>query len=173
MTEIRQAILKDAATIASLGKITFIESHSDFVQNDAAVETFCNEEFAINKIKDDLASDNQLFWIVFYDDRPVGFAKVITNKSNDFLNTDNVCKLDKIYILNDYIGHKLGSKLHAKIIKKMQGLRFEFIWLVTYIYNYKAIKFYENNQYKKSGFTDFMVDGKGYQNHVMIKKLTI
>lgn len=172
MIEIRRATINDADTIALLGRTTFIESHSHFVQNDAAVKTFCDKEFDIAKIKEDLSSNNQLFWLVFYKKKPVGFAKVISNASNKFLNSDSVCKLDKIYILNEYIGHKLGLQLHAEIIKTMQELKFEFIWLVTYIYNYKAIKFYENNQYKKSGFTDFMVDGKGYKNHVMIKNLT-
>lgn len=171
MIEIKQATFNDDAVIALLGRITFVESHSDFVKNEKAVQAFCNSEFDVAKIKGDLQDNNLHFWLVFYKDLPVGFAKVNLNKTHSFIKSDKACKLDKIYILNDFIGLKLGAKLHEEIIKKMQELKFEFIWLVTYIYNYKAIKFYENHDYKKAGFEDFMVDGKGYKNHVMIKSL--
>lgn len=172
MIKIKQATFDDAVIIALLGRITFVESHSDFVKNEKAVKAFCNSEFNVAKIKDDLQNKNLLFWLVFYEDLPVGFAKVNLNKTHSILKSHKVCKLDKIYILNDFLGLKLGAKLHAEIINKIQELQFHFIWLVTYIYNYKAIKFYENHDYKKSGFEDFMVDGKGYKNHIMIKNLS-
>lgn len=171
MIEIRKANIQDAEILALLGRITFIESHSDFVQNDDAVQTFCNTEFDVLKIREDVLDKNQLFWLIYSKGLPVGFARVILNKPNAILKSENVCKLDKIYILNDFINLKLGSKLHTTIIKEIQDLNFEYIWLVTYIYNYKAIKFYERNTYNKSGFIDFMVDGKGYKNHIMIKNL--
>lgn len=171
MIEIRQATANDATLIALLARVTFIESHSGFVKNDKAVQNFCSIEFDTNKIEQDLQDKNQIFWLLFYNDFPVGFAKIILNKSSHLLASDKVCKLDKIYILNDFIKHKLGEKLHSEIIKKATELNFEYIWLVTYIYNYRAIKFYENNNYKKSGFIDFIVDEKGYKNHIMIKNL--
>lgn len=171
MIAIRQATVSDASTIALLGRVTFKESHSEFVKNEDAVQKFCNTEFEVAKIKSDLNDIHQLFWLVFYKELPVGFAKVILNKTHKKISSNKTCKLDKIYVLNDFIGYKLGYQLHLEIIKKVQELNYEYIWLVTYIYNDKAIKFYENQQYTTSGFIDFMVDGKGYKNHVMIKRL--
>ena len=34
MIEIRQATIDDATLIALLGRVTFIESHKDFIKND-------------------------------------------------------------------------------------------------------------------------------------------
>lgn len=169
----REANLNDIDTIITLGKTTFIESHSKYIQNEDAVNSFCDSAFSTEKITNDLSDKNNLFWIIFYDNKPVGFAKVELNTSNDFINEKRVCKLDKIYILNDYLGKKLGKQLHTEIINKITKLQYGCIWLVTYIYNYTAITFYEANNYNKIGFYDFIVAGKGYKNHVLVKKLTL
>ena len=171
MIEIRKANINDAEQLAFLGKTTFIQSHSQYINNDKEVSDFCNSAFKLSKIKEELQDKNILFWLMFNNEQPVGFAKVKLNTSNKYIQSEKVCQLDKIYILNDFLGMKLGSKLHTAIIKKMQELKFDAIWLVTYILNYKAIKFYESHQYKKAGFIDFVVAKKGYKNHILVKKL--
>lgn len=172
MIEIREANSGDATFVALLGRITFNESHSKYIKNKKDVHDFCNASFNVHQIKKELEDKNLLFWIVFYDELPVGFAKVILNIPNEFINNKSVCKLDKIYILDDFSGKKIGSKLHEIIVKKMAVLKFEVIWLVTYILNYKAIQFYESHQYQKVGFIDFKVAEIGYKNHILAKNLS-
>lgn len=171
MIKVREANSLDANTIALLGRVTFNESHSQYIKNKKDVLDFCNSSFNVHKIKKELEDKDLIFWIIFYDELPVGFAKVILNNANEFIKNKKACKLDKIYILNDFLGMKLGNKLHETIIKKMKTLEFDVIWLVTYILNYKAIQFYESHQYKKVGFVDFTVAEIGYKNHVFVKKL--
>ena len=171
MIEIREADIRDAEILAQLGRITFIESHSQFINNDKEVNDFCNSSFKIVKIREEIQNQNIRFWLLFYDKIPVGFAKVILNSPNDYIKNENTCKLDKIYILNDFLGKGLGKKLHTSIIEKVRKLNMDSIWLVTYILNYKAIRFYESNQYEKLGFIDFIVAEKGYKNHILVKKI--
>lgn len=171
MITIEEANITDAKIIALLGRVTFIESHSQYINNKNEVLSFCNASFNIARISKDLEDKNNIFWIIYYDELPVGYAKVILNKTVDLIKEKKVCQLDKIYILNDFLGKKLGSKLHHKIIEKVTELKFDIIWLVTYILNYKAIQFYELNNYKKAGFIDFVVENKGYKNHVLVKNL--
>ena len=171
MTEIRSASASDAQMIALLGRITFIESHSGFIKNDNDVKSFCDVTFDVSKIKKEIQDKNLLFWIIFYDELPIGFAKVILNKPNEFIDSKNICQLDKIYILNDFSGMKLGNLLHSAVIEHAKQLEFDSIWLVTYIHNYDAIKFYENREYKRAGAINFIVAEKEYENHVLVKKL--
>ena len=171
MIKIREANSFDAILIALLGRVTFKESHSQYIKDKKSVLDFCNSSFNVDKIKRELDDENLLFWIVFYDELPVGFGKVILNNSNEFIKDKKACKLDKIYILNDFLGMKLGNKLHQTILKKMKALEFDIIWLVTYILNYKAIQFYQSNQYEKVGFFDYKIAEIDYKNHVFIKKL--
>ena len=79
--------------------------------------------------------------------------------------------MDKIYILNDFSGMKLGNLLHSAVIEHAKQLEFDSIWLVTYIHNYDAIKFYENREYKRAGAINFIVAEKEYENHVLVKNL--
>jgi ribosomal protein S18 acetylase RimI-like enzyme len=171
MTEINLATKDDAQIIALLGRITFTESHSQFIQNNEDVKTFCNTTFEVAKIKKELQDKNLLFWIILNDNLPVGFAKVILHKPNPFINSTNICQLDKIYILNDFLGMKLGHKLHSALINHVKQLKFDAVWLITYIHNYDAIKFYESRQYKKAGFINFLVTEKDYKNHILVKTL--
>ena len=171
MITIEEANITDAKIIALLGRVTFNESHSQYINNKNEVLSFCDASFNISRISKDLEDKNNIFWIIYYDKLPVGYAKVILNKTVDLIKEKKVCQLDKIYILNDFLGKKLGSKLHHKIIEKVTELKFDIIWLVTYILNYKAIQFYELNNYKKAGFIDFVVENKGYKNHVLVKYL--
>lgn len=171
MIEILKANRTHVHTIINLGKTTFIESHSIYIKNNKDVEDYCNNAFNEEKIKQDLSDKDILFWIIYYKKQAVGFAKIELNKTTNSIQEKNVCKLDKIYILNDFIGKKLGKKLHDTIIENVKKLKFNCIWLVTYIYNYNAISFYEANQYKKIGFYDFVVAGKSYKNHIMCKNL--
>jgi diamine N-acetyltransferase len=171
MIKIRLAHTSDAQLIALLGRITFIQSHSQYIKNDKDVKDFCDASFLVSKIKKELANENILFWIILYDELPVGFAKVILHKKNEFIKAKNVCQLDKIYILNDFLGMKLGNTLHSTIINHVKQLKFDAIWLVTYIYNYNAIQFYESREYQKVGAIDFIVAEKGYKNHILMKNL--
>ena len=171
MITIKEANITDVKIIALLGRITFNESHSQYIENKNEVLSFCDASFNISKISKDLEDENNIFWIIYDNELPVGFAKVILNKTVDLIKEKKVCQLDKIYILNDFLGKKLGSKLHHKIIEKVTELKFDVIWLVTYILNHKAIQFYESNEYKKAGFIDFVVENKGYKNHVLVKNL--
>lgn len=171
MINIKEATITDAQVLALLGRVTFVESHGKFINNDKDVANYCNNAFQVSKIKEEIEDKNILFWLIFYDELPVGFAKVMLNTTNEFVLHKKVCKLDKIYILNDFIGKKLGLRLHQTILKKVQELQFDAIWLVTYILNYKAIDFYESHNYKKTAFIDFIVADKGYKNHILVKKL--
>lgn len=171
MITIKEANISDAQIIALLGRITFNESHSQYIENKNEVLSFCDASFNVSKITEDLEDKNNIFWLIYDNELPVGFAKVILHKTVDLIKEKSVCQLDKIYILNDFLGKKLGSQLHQKVIEKVTELKFDVIWLVTYILNYKAIQFYELNTYKKAGFIDFVVENKGYKNHVLVKNL--
>ena len=61
MIKIRLAHTSDAQLIALLGRITFIQSHSQYIKNDKDVKDFCDASFLVSKIKKELANENILF----------------------------------------------------------------------------------------------------------------
>ena len=104
MIEIRRATVADAIHIALLGRITYTESHGDYVENKKDLLDFYDKHYAVSNIRKELNDAENLFWIVFSDELPIGFAKLCLNEDLSNLKDNNFCKLQRLYILNDFIG---------------------------------------------------------------------
>lgn len=171
MLHIRTATLGDASVLALLGRLTYIESHGHYIQSKTHLLNYVNEAFDISKIKQDLEDSNILYYIVTYNDFPVGYSKVVLNATREELNSENVCRLERIYVLDEYIDKKIGIQLFNKILEKATKLEFEKIWLTVYVKNQRAIRFYEKNGFETVGQMDFYVDGVPYENFVLAKNI--
>ena len=171
MIEIRRATEDDAIHIALLGRITYTESHGNYIEDKQNLLKFYDEYYSVSKIKEELNDTENVYWIVFSDDLPIGFAKLSLNISYPELKEKKSCKLQRLYILNDFIGLKLGSQLQDIILKTATDLNYKNIWLTAYYKNTKGIRFYEKYGFKKIGSIDFFVGKKNYENLVFAKNL--
>lgn len=171
MLEIRIATVNDATHIALLGRITYTQSHGDFIEDKRNLLDFYEKNYAVSQIRKELLDDNNLFWIVFSDELPIGFAKLCLNINQLNLGDTNSCKLQRLYILNDFISLKIGSKLQDLILQKAISLNFKKIWLTVYYKNTKGIKFYKKYDFKEIGSIDFYVGKTNYENLIFSKNL--
>ncbi|MEE9407604.1 MAG: GNAT family N-acetyltransferase [Polaribacter sp.] len=171
MIEIRRATEKDAVYISLLGRITYTESHGKYIENKAFLLDFYKTHYSVSKIKEELNDKENLFWIVFSDELPIGFAKLSIHRSYPESEDINSCKLERLYILNDFIALKIGSQLQDIILEKAIELKFTTIWLTAYYKNTKGIRFYERYGFNKVGSIDFFVGEKNYENLIFAKKL--
>ena len=171
MIKIRRATPTDAIHIALLGRITYTESHGGYIDEKEDLLNFYNEYYSVSKIRAELNNEENLFWIVFYDELPIGFAKLSLHIKYPESTEISSCKLQRLYILNDFIGLKIGSRLQEIILKKAADLKFKNIWLTAYYKNKKGIKFYERYGFIKSGKVDFFVGDSNYENLIFVKKI--
>lgn len=171
MIEIRRATIEDAVQISLLGRITYTESHGKYIENKAYLLDFYNTHYSVAKIREELNEKENLFWIVFSDELPIGFAKLSLNVIHPKFADKNSCKLQRLYILNDFIKLKIGSLLQDIILKEATDLKFTTIWLTAYYKNTKGIRFYKKYGFKEIGNIDFYVGEKNYENLVFAKKL--
>lgn len=171
MIEIRSAKETDIEVLALLGRITYSESHGHFIDNKNDLLKYNNNAFLVSKIKIDLANPNNLFYIILVDDLPVGYAKLIVNVKHEIITSQNNCRLEKIYILNDFIPLRIGQQFLTFLEEKAKELHLDTMWLSVYIKNTRAIKFYERNEFKNVGELNFSVNGKEYENIVFSKNM--
>ncbi len=171
MIEIRRATPSDAIHIALLGRVTYTESHGDYIENKNDLLKFYNQHYSVSKIREELNDDEALFWIVFSNELPIGFAKLSLNIKHPLKPEINSCKLQRLYILNDFIGLKIGSDLQDIILQKAMDLKFKEIWLTAYYKNEKGIHFYKKYGFKEIGSIDFFVGKSNYPNLIFVKKL--
>lgn len=171
MLEIRIATEADTAILALLGRITYAESHGHFIDDKNDLANYINEAFSVSKTRQDIQNPKNLFYIIYADELPVGYAKLVLNALHESVVSENNCRLEKIYILNDFIPLKIGQQLLTFVEEKAKALQLDTMWLSVYIKNDRAIRFYERNEFKNVGELNFIVSGKEYENIVFSKKL--
>lgn len=171
MTKIKKARESDTAILALLGRLTWAESHGHYIDDKNDLEKYLDKNFSISKTKQDINNPKQLFYIIYVNSLPVGYAKLIVNTVQESIASQNNCRLERIFILNDFIPLKIGHQLLTFVEEKAKALQLDTIWLSVYIKNKRAIRFYERNEFKNVGDLNFIVNGKNYENIIFSKKI--
>ncbi len=171
MIKIKLAKEVDTNVLALLGRLTYAESHGHFIDDKNDLLKHLDENFSVSKTKQDINNPKNLFYLIYVDDLPVGYAKLVVNSKHKSIASQNNCCLEKIYILNDFIKLKIGKQLLIYVEEQAKALNLDTMWLSVYIKNNRAIRFYEKNEFKNVGELNFIVNGKSYENIVFSKKL--
>lgn len=171
MEHIRLASPEDAKHIALLGRITFTEAFGHLFGDTNDLNTYLDTTFAVQKITSSLQKSNNVYWIAFVDELPVGYAKLKIRSSSEFLNSDKVSQLQKIYVLKNFLSMKIGKRLQDILIAKATESRAEAIWLSVWNDNQRAIGFYKKNDFQAIGNHQFQIGKEGFEFIVMSKRL--
>lgn len=160
-----------AEALAHLGTTTYVESHGHFISDKNDLVQYIATAFSLSTTKKELNDSKNRFYIVYADDLPVGYAKLVLQKNHESVPSTNACRLERIYILSDFIHLKIGQRLLKHLVEKAVSLQFEVMWLSVYVKNHRAIRFYEKNDFENVGELYFLVNGKEYENIVFSKKI--
>ena len=171
MLEIRKAHVDDASFIALLGRITFTETFGHLFRYKEDLTDYFNETFSVEKMAMGLQKAENIFWIAFEDKLPVGYAKLKLYSKSPFLDSENVCQLQKIYVLKDFLSQKVGLKLQYELLAEAQKRKFEQIWLSVLHSNERAIQFYAKNGFREIGKHDFQIGRENFHFLAMAKDL--
>lgn len=147
MISITKATEGDYNPIVSIGKISVAESHKGSCSAEDMNE-FLERNYNSDAIKKELNDPNNIYHIIHYSDKPVGFSKIILNAKHPNIVAENITKLDRIYLLKEFYGLKLGLELLNFNIELSRNNNQSGMWLYTWIGNNRAIDFY-----LKAGFT--------------------
>jgi ribosomal protein S18 acetylase RimI-like enzyme len=170
MIIVRIANSKDAKHIAKLGSTTFTESFGHLFRDKNDLTNYLEKTFSIKKINASILKPNNIFFIAFVDETPVGYAKLKLNSASEFLENKNVSQLQKIYVLKEYLSMRIGFQLQNLLFKTAQFKGSNVIWLSVYEDNLKAIHFYEKNDFKQIGSHQFSIGKEGFLFIAMAKE---
>lgn len=171
MIEFKLANTNDFETLALLGRVTFNESHGAYIEDKTNLTAYLNSAFSIAKTIEELKNPDAIYYIIYNDKFPVGYAKLVLNATIEFVPSEKSCRLERIYILDQFIAMKFGHQLLDFILKKAKELNFKNVWLSVYIKNTRAIHFYEKNDFKNVGSITFKIGEQGYENPILSKKI--
>lgn len=146
---ISKALSTEIAELQKIGRQTFFEtfSESNTPQNMAK---YLEERFSIGKLAAELADKNSQFFFAELDNHVIGYLKVNAGASQTELKNEKSLEIERIYVLKEFQGRKVGQLLFDKALQVAGQQNAEFIWLGVWEENIKAINFY-----KKNGFIEF------------------
>jgi GNAT superfamily N-acetyltransferase len=167
MTSIVKAKVNDCELLADICKTSFIESHgSSAAQSD--INMYVNKNYDRDVIKAELNDLKNIYHIIYHDMQPAGYSKIIFNVRHTNIYAENVTKLERLYLLENFYGRKCGFELLNFNIELSRKNDQAGMWLFVWKENHRAVNFYERMGFKIIGSYDFrLTETHSNPNHQM------
>ncbi|MBK9109766.1 MAG: GNAT family N-acetyltransferase [Saprospiraceae bacterium] len=169
--EIRAPFRSDVLDLCMLGKTSFIESHGHSASYED-INSYTTKVYSESNINAELDDLSNIYHLLFSDGILVGYSKIRLNTPCDWVQQKTIAKLDRIYLLKEYYGQKIGFNLYEYNLRIARMHQQEGIWLYCWIENHRAISFYKRMGFEIVGNADFKIsETHSNPNHIMYLKL--
>ena len=148
-TNIVSVTLNDVDQLQQIGRQTFLETFSA-ENTEENINTYLKEGFSLEKLTDELNDKNAEFYFAELDSKIIGYLKLNFGPSQTELKDDKALEIERIYVLKEFHGNKVGQLLYEKAIEIARQSNADYVWLGVWEQNLRAINFY-----KKNGFVEF------------------
>ena len=146
---IKECGIEDIEKIKDVSEKTFYETF--FKENTKEdMENYLKENFSYSQIESEIRNIGSKFYIAENSGEVVAYMKLNLDKIQTESDHDNTLEVQRIYVLREYKGKKIGKLLMQKAIEVGKSNNLNYIWLGVWENNINAIKFYE-----KLGFDKF------------------
>lgn len=149
-------------------------SNQTFSETFAAINTeenmakYLEESFSLKKLTTELNSKNSEFYFALLNNKVIGYLKINFEQSQTELKDNNSLEIERIYVLREFHGKRVGQVLYEKAIQVAKHINADYVWLGVWENNFKAMGFY-----KKNNFVEFdkhiFVLGNDEQTDIMMK----
>ncbi|MBK8346502.1 MAG: GNAT family N-acetyltransferase [Saprospiraceae bacterium] len=135
--------------LQKIGRLTFFETFASG-NTEENMKTYLDRGFSVAKLTDELNDDNAEFYFATLGENVIGYLKLNFGQSQTELQDDKALEIERIYVLKDFHGKKVGQLLYDKAIQIARQKCVDYVWLGVWEENPRAISFY-----KKNGFVEF------------------
>ena len=165
--KIRKVIIQDIENLKEIGKLTFAETFSSDNSEEDMLK-YLEEGFSTEKLKKELKDENAEFYFAELDENVIGYLKVNFGQSQTEIKDKNSLEIERIYVLKEFHGKKVGQILYDKAIELAREKNAEYVWLGVWEQNPRAIRFYEKNGFVAFDKHIFKL-GNDEQTDIMMK----
>lgn len=159
---------KDIQMLADIGRISFVESHGNSA-SEADINEYVKKNYTYESIRDEIRNADNIYHFIYFDKQPAGYSKIIYNVPHANIPFENVTKLDRIYLLKDFYGLKLGYELFTFNVELSKKNGQAGMWLFVWKENHRAVNFYKKTGFKIIGSHDFKLsETHSNPNHQML-----
>ncbi len=172
MISIRKATVNDVKQLAIVSKKAFVIPHKHAIPKEI-MDVYLTENFSEENLAEEVIQENYNYYLLFYKDELAGFSKIILNTKNDNIKDDNVTKMERLYLLQEFYNLGLGKELMQFNVQLCKKNNQNGIWLYVWIKNTKAIQFYTKMGFNKIANYNFPVsETESRPNHVLYLNIT-
>lgn len=172
MISIRKATVNDVKQLAIVSKKAFVIPHKHAIPKEI-MDVYLKENFSEENLAKEVIQENYNYYLLFYKDELAGFSKIILNTKNDNIKDENVTKMERLYLLQEFYNLGLGKELMQFNVQLCKKNNQNGIWLYVWIKNTKAIQFYTKMGFKKIANYNFPVsETESRPNHVLYLNIT-
>ena len=167
--QIRKITKEDISQLQEIGRKTFFETFSQS-NSEANMAKYLKEGFSMEKLTEELNNEHSEFYFALIDNNVIGYLKLNSAQSQTELQDNTGLEIERIYVLQEYHGKKVGQVLYEHAMKRAEISNVNFVWLGVWEENHRAISFY-----RKNGFVAFdkhiFILGDDAQTDIMMKKI--
>jgi ribosomal protein S18 acetylase RimI-like enzyme len=155
------------AALQQIGRQTFAET---FAESNTAenMAKYLEEAYANERLSAELNDTNSVFYFAMMEDKVIGYLKLNFGASQTELKDNDALEIERIYVLKEFHGKKVGQLLFDKAIEVAKAQHVAYVWLGVWEENKRALQFYTKN-----GFVEFdqhvFVLGDEAQTDIMMK----
>lgn len=146
---VQKITLSDIGQLQQIGRETFSETFSSG-NTEENMNKYLTEGFSNEKLTKELNNENSEFYFALSENKVIGYLKINFGKSQTELQDDTAVEIERIYVLKEFHGKKVGQVLYEKAIEIAKEKNVDYVWLGVWEENPRAISFY-----KKNGFIEF------------------
>lgn len=146
---IKRVTLNDIDQLQRISRQTFFETFSAS-NTEENMNNYLEEGLSKERLTVELNNSGSEFYFAILDDNIIGYLKLNFGQSQTELQDDKALEIERIYVLKDYHGKKVGQLLYEKAIQIAEQKNAHYVWLGVWEENPRAISFY-----RKNGFVEF------------------
>ncbi len=168
MATIVRATPEDAKLLVKIGTTSFLESHSMSASKED-IDSYVSLKFNETTFSEELKDNKNYFYIIYHNQTPVGYSKIIFDVPHENIECKNVTKLERLYLLKEFHHLKLGWELFNFNVQQSKKHHQVGMWLFVWTENARAINFYNKVGFKVVGSHDFKIsETHSNPNHQML-----
>lgn len=165
---IKKVTLNDIELLQEIGRKTFFETFSES-NTEENMTKYLEDGFSVEKLTEELNNEHSEFYFAILDEKVIGYLKLNFGVSQTELQDSSSLEIERIYVLQEYHGKKVGQVLYDKAIQVAGEKKVSYVWLGVWEENPRAIRFYEKNGFKEFDKHIFRL-GDDEQTDIMMKK---
>ena len=149
MIQIKEVDITDIINLQTIARNTFDETFSEF-NTEEDMNKYLDDAYSNERLTMELTNPDSHFYFAMYDNVLAGYLKLNKGQAQTELKDSAALEIERIYVLKQFQGAKIGQALYAKAIEFAKSINVKYIWLGVWEENVKAIRFYTKN-----GFVEF------------------